>query len=80
MPSNRAADHGMPAKHARAALAEHFGTFTLEPTTQDGKPVYLAHDKVDFFGKKRWRERVMPGARLNPFAPRRSPYWTRPQL
>jgi len=61
MPSNRAADHGMPAKHARAALAEHFGTFTLEPTTQDGKPVYLAHDKVDFFGKKRWRERVMPG-------------------
>jgi hypothetical protein len=31
-------------------LAEHFGTFTLEPTIQDGEPVYLAHGKVDFFG------------------------------
>jgi hypothetical protein len=46
---------------ARAVLAEHFGTFTLEPTIQDGEPVYLAHGKVDFFGKKRWRERVVPG-------------------
>ena len=35
---------------ARAVLAEHFGTFTLEPTIQDGEPVYLAHGKVDFFG------------------------------
>ena len=35
---------------ARAVLAEHFGTFTLEPTVQDGEPVYLAHGKVDFFG------------------------------
>jgi prephenate dehydratase len=34
----------------RAVLAEHFGTFTLEPTTQDGEPVNLAHGKVDFFG------------------------------
>ena len=33
-----------------AVLAEHFGTFTLEPTIQDGEPVYLAHGKVDFFG------------------------------
>jgi hypothetical protein len=37
---------------ARAVLAEHFGTFTLEPTIQDGEPVYLAHGKVDFFGKE----------------------------
>ena len=35
---------------ARAVLAEHFGTFTLEPTVQGGEPVYLAHGKVDFFG------------------------------
>jgi hypothetical protein len=35
---------------ARAVLAEHFGTFTLEPAMQDGEPVYLAHGKVDFFG------------------------------
>jgi hypothetical protein len=35
---------------ARAVLAEHFGAFTLEPTIQDGEPVYLAHGKVDFFG------------------------------
>ena len=35
---------------AREMLAEHFGTFTLEPTIQDGEPVYLAHGKVDFFG------------------------------
>jgi hypothetical protein len=34
---------------ARAVLAEYFGTFTLEPTIQDGEPVYLAHGK-DFFG------------------------------
>ena len=37
---------------ARAVLAEHFGTFTLEPTIQDGEPVYLAHGKVDFFGEE----------------------------
>jgi hypothetical protein len=37
---------------ARAGLAEHFGTFTLEPTIQDGEPVYLAHGKVDFFGEE----------------------------
>jgi hypothetical protein len=33
---------------ARAVLAERFGTFTLEPTIQDGEPGYLAHGKVDF--------------------------------
>jgi hypothetical protein len=37
---------------ARAVLAEHFGTFTLEPTIQDGEPMYLAHGKVDFFGEE----------------------------
>jgi site-specific DNA recombinase len=37
---------------ARAVLAEHFGTFTLEPTIRDGEPVYLAHGKVDFFGEE----------------------------
>jgi site-specific DNA recombinase len=36
----------------RAVLAEHFGTFTLEPTIQDGEPAYLAHGKVDFFGEE----------------------------
>lgn len=35
---------------ARAVLAEHFGTFVLEPTIHEGEPVYLAHGKVDFFG------------------------------
>jgi len=34
---------------ARAALAEHIGTSTLEPTVQGGEPVYLARGKVDFF-------------------------------
>jgi len=42
--------HPKSADLARAVLAEHFGTFTLEPTIQDGEPVYLAHGKVDFFG------------------------------
>ena len=37
---------------ARAVLAEHFGTFTLEPTIKGGEPVYLAHGKVDFFGEE----------------------------
>jgi site-specific DNA recombinase len=37
---------------ARAVLAEHFGTFTLEPGIQNGEPVYLAHGKVDFFGEE----------------------------
>ena len=36
---------------ARAALAGHFGAFTLEHVTQAGKTTYLAHGKVDFFEK-----------------------------
>jgi hypothetical protein len=36
---------------ARAALAEHFGKFTLEPVTGTGKQSYVAHGEVDFFGE-----------------------------
>jgi hypothetical protein len=74
MPANRSADHGMSAEQARAALAEHFGTFTLEPTAQVGKPVYSAHGKVDFFGEEAMARTGGAGARLNPFASARSPY------
>jgi len=42
--------HPKSIDQARAALAEHFGAFTLEPVTQAGKTTYLAHGKVDFFG------------------------------
>ena len=42
----------LPVQTARAVLAEHFGTFTLEPTAQHGEPEYLAHGKVDFFGEE----------------------------
>ena len=42
--------HPESVDQARAALAEHFGAFTLEPVTQAGKTTYLAHGKVDFFG------------------------------
>lgn len=42
--------HPESVDQARAACAEHFGAFTLEPVTQAGKTSYLAHGKVDFFG------------------------------
>jgi site-specific DNA recombinase len=42
--------HPESIDQARAALAEHFGAFTLEPVTLAGKTTYLAHGKVDFFG------------------------------
>lgn len=42
--------HPESVDQARAALAEHFGAFTLQPVTKDGKTSYLAHGKVDFFG------------------------------
>lgn len=48
---------------ARAALAEHFGKFTLEPTMRESKATYVVYGKVDFFWDERWRERVVP-ARL----------------
>jgi hypothetical protein len=33
----------------RAVLAEHFGTFKLEPVNESGELKYCAHWKVDFF-------------------------------
>ena len=42
--------HPDSVDQARAALAKHFGKFTLEPVMRDGKTTYLAHGKVDFFG------------------------------
>jgi hypothetical protein len=42
--------HPESIDQARAALAEHFGAFTLEPIAQAGKTTYLAHGKEDFFG------------------------------
>ncbi len=47
---------------ARAVLAERGAH--LEPTIQSGEPVYLAQGKVDFSEKWRWREWVVPGARI----------------
>src|SRR5579859_6734795 len=51
---------------ARAVPAEHFGTFMLEPTIDEGEPVYLAHAKVDFFGDEAMCARMVPGARIAP--------------
>jgi hypothetical protein len=48
---------------ARAVLAEHVGTFTLEPTIQDGELVYFAHGKVDFFGEEAMARTGGAGAR-----------------
>jgi hypothetical protein len=42
--------HPESVDQARAALAKHFGAFTLEPVIQAGKTTYLAHGNVDFFG------------------------------
>jgi site-specific DNA recombinase len=35
---------------ARAKLVERVGTFTLEPVKENGKLIYMASGKVDFFG------------------------------
>jgi hypothetical protein len=35
---------------ARAALAEHFGSFVLSQVEGEGKPGYEARASVDFFG------------------------------
>jgi hypothetical protein len=43
--------HPESVDQARAALAEHFGKFTLEPVTGTGERSYLAHGQVDFFGE-----------------------------
>ncbi len=42
--------HPESVGQARTALAEHFGAFTLEPVSRDGKAAYLVHGKLDFFG------------------------------
>src|SRR5579859_8298836 len=47
---------------AQAVPAKHFGTFMLEPTIDEGEPVYLAHAKVDFFGDEAMWVRMVPGA------------------
>ena len=42
--------HPASVGQARTALAEHFGAFTLEPVSRDGKAAYLVDGKLDFFG------------------------------
>ena len=44
--------HPDSVDQARAVLAKHFGQFTLEPAMRDGKPSYVAHGRVDFFGEE----------------------------
>jgi site-specific DNA recombinase len=44
--------HPENVEQTRAVLAEHFGTFKLEPVNENGKSTYRAHGKVDFFGDK----------------------------
>jgi hypothetical protein len=44
--------HPESVDQARAALAEHFGRFTLEPTGEAGSRSYLAHGEIDFFGEE----------------------------
>jgi chromosome segregation ATPase len=44
--------HPENVDQTRAVLAEHFGTFKLEPVNENGKLTYRAHGKVDFFGDR----------------------------
>jgi len=46
------------------ANAEHYGVFTLEPVSKDGKTTYLAHGKVAFFGDEAMARTGGAGARL----------------
>ncbi len=40
-------------EQTRAALAEHFGTFKMEPVNdENGKLSYRDHGKIDFFGDR----------------------------
>ena len=39
-------------EQTRAALAEHFGTFKMEPVNENGKLSYRYHGKIDFFGDR----------------------------
>jgi len=56
--------HPESIEQTRAVLAEHFGTFKLEPVNEQGKSRYRAHGSIDFFGDRAVRERVVPGARI----------------
>lgn len=42
--------HPESVDQARAALAEHFGRFILDPTNQTGEASYSVRGEVDFFG------------------------------
>jgi hypothetical protein len=42
--------HPESVDKARAALAEHFGRFILDPTKQPGENSYSVRGEVDFFG------------------------------
>jgi hypothetical protein len=44
--------HPESVDQARAALAEHFGKFTLEPVRGRGEQSYLTHGEADFFGEE----------------------------
>jgi hypothetical protein len=39
-------------EQTRAVLAEHFGTFKMEPVNENGKLSYRYHGKIDFFGDR----------------------------
>jgi hypothetical protein len=56
--------HPESVDQARAALADFFARFTLDPTSQSGEASYTVRGEVDFFGEEGWRERVVPGARI----------------
>jgi chromosome segregation ATPase len=44
--------HPANVEQTRAALAEHFGTFKMEPVRENGKLSYRYHGKIDFFGDR----------------------------
>jgi hypothetical protein len=44
--------HPESIEQTRAVLAEHFGTFKLEPVNEQGKSRYRAHGSIDFFGDR----------------------------
>ena len=44
--------HPQSVEQTRAALAEHFGTFKLEPVSENGRRRYQVHGKVDFWGER----------------------------
>ena len=48
----RLVSHPENVAQTRAALAEHFGTFKMEPVSENGKMTYRYHGKIDFFGDR----------------------------